>query len=771
MKKIINKTSLPLIIAPIILFSPIIFSGKALFWGTPSTQFVPWWEFAWSSIISGDLPLWNPWLGMGSPLVANYQIAIFYPPYWIYLLLLWLGGVDWMAWGMALIVVLHLILAGIGTARLLDDLGVSELGQVIGGLAYSLSGYLVGRAGFLSINASVAWIPWILLFTKRLGICRSAFWKTSIFLAFLLLAGHAQTGWYTILLAVSWTAFWAIKDGKHEKRWWSIAWSWLNLAGAGLLASGISAIQLIPTAQYLWLSQRASEYGYQDAMTYSFWPWRLITLIIPDIFGNPGDGTYWGYGNYWEDAVYIGLIPIIVAIGLMVSWLISMAGGTKDLDDESSDKKGLVGYLALTILISFLLAFGKNTFVFPFLYKYIPTFNLFQAPTRFTIWAEISFVLLAGIGIDQIKKPKGKGLYATRLIAAGCVAVTLGAILTKILIPDIKTTFIRPSIQAGLIGLGFVVLILYSPSGKEKKTRGIWSWALILLVTIDLILAGWKLNPGIEKDFYQVQTQDGTQGRIFMPVDLEYELKYNHFFLFNSFEPIADWSDMKEYYLPNLNMLRRREMVNNFDPLLSARYQSWLGELQNTDLLERPELLEIMAVNGIIARNNKGDIELQDIPGKVEYVKLYDCIVNEEFGANILPLIFGEGINLNDTLIVEDASDANISCNKVSPGIYSIISSKPGHLSLDVDLRENAWIFWSQEWYPGWMGYIDGQQANIKRANYLFQAVYCPAGQHTIEFVYRPKSFLVGSAISGISLLILMIGFWERKRSEIRVVD
>jgi hypothetical protein len=96
------------------LLAPVYLTGKALFWGTPLMQFVPWWSVAWESLLDGHLPLWNPLLGMGAPLLANYQSGLLYPPNWGYLLLWALGGDRLMAWGMAPFGVLHLAWAGAG---------------------------------------------------------------------------------------------------------------------------------------------------------------------------------------------------------------------------------------------------------------------------------------------------------------------------------------------------------------------------------------------------------------------------------------------------------------------------------------------------------------------------------------------------------------------------------------------------------------------------------------------------------------------------------
>ena len=146
----------PIIVGPILLFGIDLLRGRVLFWGTPLLQFTPWRTVAKQLLFDGHLPLWNPYVGMGAPLLANYQSALLYPPNWLLLL------VD-VAWGQTLIVMAHLIFAGVGMALLARRMGLGEFAQTIAGLAFSLSGYLLARAGFLSINAAAAWLPWLIL--------------------------------------------------------------------------------------------------------------------------------------------------------------------------------------------------------------------------------------------------------------------------------------------------------------------------------------------------------------------------------------------------------------------------------------------------------------------------------------------------------------------------------------------------------------------------------------------------------------------------------
>jgi hypothetical protein len=103
--------------------------------------------------------------------------------------------------------------------------------------------------------------------------------------------------------------------------------------------------------------------------------------------------------------------------------------------------------------LSFLFGLGDNTPVFPFLYLHAPTFALFQAPSRFLIWATFGLVLLAAIGIDRWRCPTGKGLYWFRLATAGAFAVTLGAGLAWINLKDIQRTFIQAT-PGRFVGLG-----------------------------------------------------------------------------------------------------------------------------------------------------------------------------------------------------------------------------------------------------------------------------------------------------------------------------
>lgn len=767
MKKAIQKPFLPIILAPLILFSPLLLTGKALFWGTPSTQFIPWWDFSWSSLLNGQLPLWNPYLGMGAPLAANYQVGLFYPPYWLLFVIYAIAGLKWMAWGVTLIVYGHLVWSGIGTALLLKEMKAGSLAQTIGGLAYSLSGYLVARAGFLSINATASWLPWLLLLLIRLASKeKSSVLELTSLIGFILLAGHAQTAWYSLLLGLLWLIFWTGQEKASRKFVKDAGKALLLYFEAGLLAVGISAVQLLPTLEYVLNSQRAGEYGFEAAMTYSFWPWRLITLFIPDFFGNPARGNYWGYGNYWEDAIYIGLLPVLLALGFIAKSI-----WRKFNYNYQDGKKGLQNvafFLAGIVLIGFGMALGDNTFVMPFLYRHIPTFNLFQAPTRWSLWIVISLSILAGLGVEYLERPAGQRKYALRLAAAGCLAAVVGAFLTWKFIEGIKPTFILSTAKAGLIGLAAVLLLLFLPEDKTSTHYRVWSDLVVVLVSLDLVLAGWGLNPGIDKDFYQKTSTEMRikASRLWMPADVEYELKFDKFFRFDSFQPDLDWNSMYDAYLPNLGMLEGVEMVNNFDPILPGRYQKWMDQITGKEA--PPGVLALMDVGNTIDLTEVG-VDLASVSMPVDSkLRVVGCAKVAGSDQEALRAVMAKATEYYNNVVLSKTNDQD--CAEGAVGSVKVISWKNGHLTLEAELDRDGWVFWSQTWYPGWQARIDGQPGyEVVAANYLFQTVSVPVGLHQVEFIYRPASYIWGAGVSALSLIVwcawLRIVLEEKRRS------
>lgn len=851
---LIKKIPLPylaLIIAPFILLSPILLTGKALFWGTPSLQFVPWWSWALETLRAGYLPLWNPLLGMGAPYIANYQTALFYPPNWIYLVLGVLGGPGWIGWGGGLLVGLHLCWAALGMALLIRRLNLHLLAQTVGGLSFSLSGYLVTRAGFLSINAAVAWLPWIILGVTDLVFSLNSYEDRKIFLSsggrsrttrifalingyirvikrpilvlvpcigMQLLAGHAQISWYTLLLAVFWGGFLTLLrgetlkyDGKqsiahsHVKlskpylsklTFTSISnivlrllstWGWLGFVI--LMGILLAAVQLFPTAEYLLVSQRARAVDYDFAMTYSFWPWRFLTLIAPKLFGDPAAGDYWGYGYFWEDAIYIGLLPLILALMAVYHGFKKRGFGESERAWGRLSPLKSVTFLLILIAVSFLFGMGKNTPVFPWLYRHVPTFSMFQAPTRWTIWAEFSLSMLAALGTNTLKRPTGKVLYWTRLGVAGAVAISIGAglvgIFSENIIGVIKPSFLRASAMTSIWGVGAGILMLtapHVPSSRFDESRSgenWWFWGVTIFIAADLLVAGWGQNPGIGRNFYdttpgtisQVKPLLGDQ-RLFIFPDTEDDLKYTRFFRANTFAPPEDftgWINLRDTFLPNLSLLDDIPTANNFDPLVPGRYQQWISAFDQASLQIKSELLNLMDVRIVEDVDNSNPFGIQ-FQQKSPYPRFrwVSCGILVANGDQSLDRILNGNVNFDSEVVLESDISVQIpDCQESTDVSVQTKSTSPNRLNVEVEASASGFLFIADVWYPGWKAWIDDTPTPIMRANYLFRALRIPAGNHEVTLAYNPPWFYFGATISVVTWLVFGY-FWVNSRSKER---
>jgi hypothetical protein len=553
---------------------------------------------------------------------------------------------------------------------------------------------------------------------------------------------------------------------------------WGLLGISALLGFAIAAVQLFPTAEYLLQSQRASAAEYETAMTYSFWPWRIIGLITPNLFGNPAQGNYWGYGNFWEDAVYIGLLPFLMAIKALT------AGARKEKEPRLGNTKQNQGYshasltyfLLVIIVISFLFALGKNTPIYPWLYHNIPTFDMFQSPTRFSILMVFSLALLAAIGVEGWRRPENRALYWSRLGTAGAFAVTLGSGLGWFLLQDssvgFKPTFVPAVATAGFWGLSVGILSLTAPERGTvtKYSNSSWEWGVISLVSLDLLIAGWSLNPGIDLEFYSsppeitasIKQMTGNGRLLLIPED-EYTLKFESFFTFESFEIDGDWLDLRASLLPNLNILAGIPSVNNYDPLVPGNYARWMRAIEDIHILMRQDLLNLMGVSVLEWESGITQHGVRFVPREgAMRLRWVPCAYNVSDGAEALEAIISHRVNLRAEVVIENQVQPTGKACYVPETTPKIISENPNRIVIQVESPSPGWLVLSDTWYPGWRASVDGEPVMIHKANYLFRAIEIPSGLHQVVFYYQPISLYLGGLISFL-VLTGIGGYWLYK--------
>jgi len=108
------------------------------------------------------------------------------------------------------------------------------------------------------------------------------------------------------------------------------------------------------------------------------------------------------------------------------------------------------------------------------------------------------------------------------------------------------------------------------------------------------------------------------------------------------------------------------------------------------------------------------------------------------------------------TALVEAPTGTNLSTGATS-GSAEVTRHEPNRIDVKTVSNSPAILVLSENHYPGWRAYVDGQRVDIVRVNYNQRGVALPAGSHVVEFVYRPKSVLLGLFISLLTLTALLL--------------
>ncbi len=467
----------------LVFFWKMAFTSLILPRGDIFTYFYPHWAHRNTMLRLGHLPLWNPYLFMGVPFLANSQAGVLYPPNW---LLIWLDTPT----AVKVAIISHLIWAAAGTylfAR--QTLCLDTLGAMLVGVVFALGGYLTAQVEHINQLQGLAWMPWLFwLWNKAVTKQSRATLWLGLAMGMQLLAGHAQSAfisgvglgawalWHTIGMWRSW------RRGEVPSRT-SVhpcspslrvpIWPLGTLVLSTLLALGLAAVQILPTLELAQLSNRGGGLPLLEALSFSFKPQLSGRALLPSYNQEP---------LFSEYVAYVGIVALVLA--LMGAW------GRR----RNWSTIGLVGLITLGLL----LALGAYTPLYWGLVKFVPGFNLFRAPARWlALWA-FSVATLAGIGLDwftkEAKRQPASSLY-TLLLGAIVVALAGLAFLAPLEIDEVPGAT-SPS-TAELIAWAATLVITLALIRRIRLHRGaldrMSTWALATLAIAELFLASQNL--------------------------------------------------------------------------------------------------------------------------------------------------------------------------------------------------------------------------------------------------------------------------------------
>lgn len=717
-----------------------------------TNMFRHWLRFATRSIRHGQFPLWNPYLFSGHPFVANPQPALFYPPTWLALLMP-------VTRALGMIILLHVWLVGAGMYAWLRSEGASAMGALFGAVVFAFSGYFFVRvyAGHLGVITTGAWLP-TLLWVYRHAVLRRS-WKLAVVgglpVGLSILAGHTASFIYVALGLGAYAIFCAWESQREERSKW--AWVTPLLWAGVMLLVGVmlAAVQLLPMAELAMRSARQATANYEFATRFSWPPGYLLTLLVPNFFGEPAQTGYWGEGVYDELMLYVGVLPLLLA--LLGSKL----------------RHRLKPFLIALGLGALLLALGEHSIIYRLFYRFLPIFRVTRAPARAGFLFTLTAAALAGLMVTTLQEtawsarerllgPLQRSMvltvtgFASLLIVTGFMAFAWGR--------DSNPAAGRLWHLANQTTLFLVFFLLASILlmiwRKAENNNFEMALAALGLTVLDLWTFGGSAVASAE-------VQESNYWRVVNSTLRE-----------TAPDPqamrVLTWGLTS--FEQNGGMAFELRSIFGYDPLMLQRYEEFVASRPDP----RARSYDLLNAGYLVSETPQDFPE--DQPNTPQLVQERSGVYIYERPTALPRAWVTSRIEVMDEAAMLD----HIHSSEFDPRTTALLASpvtcsgagEAAEVEI-VDYEENriearvqgggGLLIFSELDYPGWRATVDGEPTPLVRADYLLRALCVPAGEHLVVLTYDPPLLKIGLVISGLTLLsVISMVIWTGRRENAR---
>jgi len=99
----------------------------------------------------------------------------------------------------------------------------------------------------------------------------------------------------------------------------------------------------------------------------------------------------------------------------------------------------------------------------------------------------------------------------------------------------------------------------------------------------------------------------------------------------------------------------------------------------------------------------------------------------------------------------------------------SIVSYEPNRVRLEAHVQNPGFLILTDNWFPGWTAYVNGQCKRMFRVYHTFRGVFLEAGNHIVEFAYEPLTFSQGLSVTTTALVILLLMLVPSRTRKVKV--
>lgn len=757
-----------------LFFAPALLSDQQFLFRDNGRMHWPVKRYVAEQLRQGHFPEWNPYAGLGIPLVGTAVDAVQHP---FNLLLVTLPfEIGFKAW-----VLLSFLLAATGAYAWARLLGRSRQAGIAAGLGFALSGALVGSTDNVQYLTTLAALPWVFAAAQAF-LARGGPWRAAglgLASGLCAAAGDPQAWGFAVALLVPYAA--TLAAGGH---------GWRRDLARGAAAVGIALVGaapfVLPVVAWMPESSRGSALDPGELQRWNLPLPRLLELALPHMYrdapGTLGSPVYSAFGAGttvtipWVLSVYVGVSVLALAI-------------------LAAARCRPARWLLLCAAIFTWMALGHYG-GFGQLLPHLPVLRGFRYWEKMAIWPSLLLPIAAAYGLDEVVGGRVRRAVAPALIlVAGLAALGVSAagrlsfsgveaaLARWSLAPDqagapalFATNLLDGLVESGLVCLVLGAAILAIQRGLVRRSPGP---LLALVMVADLVAAnvrGYLLaDPVIVTQpspfGAYLRSQPGLQ-RIFTPFDLPSD----RWPALRAYE--SGWAWAGHILEPCFNLDHR---VGNF--LAYTGMVPWRLDRFNRRTTVATQMPHIGAF-GV------GFVSVPASPARAKLAGLsppFEVVAADPLLPAYLVRVphrerayLASGLRSVDrrgamefVLGVDPASDASVVEGRVPEdyrapsGTARIVEDAAERIVVETTADRRALLVLNDIHAAGWVARVDGRLAEILPANYLVRGVWVDAGRHVVEFTYRTPMLRAGWAIfllGGAAVVIAAAARGRRQR-------
>lgn len=681
---------------------------------------------------------------------------------------------------------------------LMRVLNVNRWLAMVGSVAYAFSSYngIIISVGHDTKMMTLAYLPaafaGLYLVFKEKWLPGAALLCLTMSLIFT--NNHFQVIYYSLIMffcfGVGMLVI-AVKEGRVKQFFISCA-----IAGAAIaIGVGPSMPSILMTSEYAKETMRggASELSGHDKKTsggldkeYAF-RWsngigETFCIMIPYLYGgSSGESAdkapktseaiggnadqlplYWGPQPFISGPVYFGaIVCFLFVLGIIVV--------------RSPHKWWIIAASAICIIMSW----GKNFEGFNyFLFDHLPMLNKFRTPSMAMVIPQFLFPLLGIWAVQEVIDQKDnpaklwKDLKLATAIAGGiCLVVGVGSNmffsftggedsqLQPEMVKLLKEDRASLAVASGIKSLVYILLAagLLWAFIKDKIKMPVLVGGLGLLIAIDLIPVSFSyLN---ERNYVDASDYESA----FQPREVDRQILKDKDPYYRVLDLSRDtYNDAIQAYF--------HKCIGGYHPAKMEIYQDLIDRQMSRGF--NAQVLGMLNTKYVIVGGQKrGEphvIPLLDACGNAWFVDevKWANTADEEMESLKAP-------NIGDTTVMPNAFNprktavmrttfkdvlGNYTFGKDSAAYVKLAKYGLDDISFTSKNSKDGLAVFSDIYYSkGWTATVDGKETPIMKVNYVLRALKIPAGSHSIEFHFAPKSFYTGQKVAMVSSLLLIL--------------